>query len=306
MPLASCILMIRPAAFGFNAETAKNNFFQNNTSEISQENLQFLAVTEFDKMVDTLRENNIEVLVVEDTIDPIKPDAIFPNNWLNTSPNGTLNVFPMFAANRRIEKREDIITQLQHHFVVHHFKEWSEYENEGKFLEGTGSMIIDYENKFIYACRSDRTHPAVLEKFAANNGFKAFAFTATDENNHEIYHTNVMMCLGNTFAVVCEDSIKNDDEFIALTHLLKHTNKEIIPISFHQMKNFAGNMLQVKTTTNESRLIMSQSAFNSLSKLQVQLLEKHSTLLPINVSLIEHIEGGSVRCMMAEIFLEKK
>ena len=167
-------------------------------------------------------------------------------------------------------------------------------------------MIIDYENKFIYACRSDRTHPAVLEKFAANNGFKAFAFTATDENNHEIYHTNVMMCLGNTFAVVCEDSIKNDDEFIALTHLLKHTNKEIIPISFHQMKNFAGNMLQVKTTTNESRLIMSQSAFNSLSKLQVQLLEKHSTLLPINVSLIEHIEGGSVRCMMAEIFLEKK
>lgn len=306
MPLASCILMVRPAAFGFNTETAKNNFFQNNTSELTQEELQFLAVTEFDNMVTKLRNNNVEVYVVEDTKMPVKPDAIFPNNWLSTSPNGTINVFPMYASNRRIEKRTDIIENLKKEFIVHHSQDWSNYEIEENFLEGTGSMIIDYENKFIYACKSERTNTIVLENFAVANGFKAFAFTATDENNHEIYHTNVMMCLGNTFAVVCEDSIKNDDEFIALTQLLKHTNKEIIPISFHQMKNFAGNMLQVQTTTNESRLIISQTAFNSLSPLQIQCLEKHATLLPIDVSLIEHIEGGSVRCMMAEIFLEKR
>jgi hypothetical protein len=305
MSIASCILMIRPANFGFNAETAANNYFQNNIQK-SQKELQGIALKEFDKMVATLRKNNIEVLVINDTENPRKPDAIFPNNWLSTSPNGTVSVFPMYARNRRLEKREDIIDLLTHQYLVSNFQDWSEYEVEGKFLEGTGSMIIDYEHRILYACLSDRTHPGVIEKFASTNQLKAFTFTATDAEKRPIYHTNVMMCLGNKFAVVCEDSIQNEYEKIALQQLLSSTQKEIISISLQQMNSFAGNMLQVKNKDEEIFLVMSQTAYNSLSQQQIKKLSSFNTLLPIAVPTIENVEGGSVRCMMAEIFLDKK
>lgn len=305
MSIASCILMIRPANFGFNAETAANNYFQNNIQK-SQKELQGIALKEFDKMVATLRKNNIEVLVINDTENPRKPDAIFPNNWLSTSPNGTVSVFPMYARNRRLEKREDIIDLLTHQYLVSNFQDWSEYEVEGKFLEGTGSMIIDYEHRILYACLSDRTHPGVIEKFASTNKLKALTFTATDAEKRPIYHTNVMMCLGNKFAVVCEDSIQNEYEKIALQQLLSSTQKEIISISLQQMNSFAGNMLQVKNKDEEIFLIMSQTAYNSLSQQQIKKLSSFNKLLPIAVPTIENVEGGSVRCMMAEIFLDKK
>lgn len=305
MSIASCILMVRPANFGFNAETAANNYFQNNIQK-SQKELQGIALKEFDKMVATLRKNNIEVLVINDTENPRKPDAIFPNNWLSTSPNGTVSVFPMYARNRRLEKREDIIDLLTHQYLVSNFQDWSEYEVEGKFLEGTGSMIIDYEHRILYACLSDRTHPGVIEKFASTNQLKAFTFTATDAEKRPIYHTNVMMCLGNKFAVVCEDSIQNEYEKIALQQLLSSTQKEIISISLQQMNSFAGNMLQVKNKDEEIFLIMSQTAYNSLSQQQIKKLSSFNNLLPIAVPTIENVEGGSVRCMMAEIFLDKK
>jgi hypothetical protein len=305
MPLASTILMVRPAAFGFNEETAANNYFQSNPG-ISKEELQQKALREFDNMVEVLRSHDINVLVIEDTKEPAKPDALFPNNWLSTSPDGTVAVFPMYAPNRRTEKRDEILQQLAREFVVKDVQDWSEYEAEGRFLEGTGSMVIDYDNKMIYACVSERTSLSVLEKYAATNGYQAIVFLATDKNGLPVYHTNVAMSLGDNFCVLCEEAIDEEWELIAVRQLLESTNHTIIAITRDQMHRFAGNMLQVKNNKGEKFLILSQTAFNSLRKEQKQMLEAYSTLLPIAVPTIEEVEGGSVRCMMAEVFLEKR
>jgi hypothetical protein len=305
MPLASTILMIRPAAFGFNEETAVNNYFQSNPA-ISKEVLQQKALTEFDNMVQSLRNHDINVLVIEDNKEPAKPDAIFPNNWLSTSPDGVLAVFPMYAPNRRTEKRDEILEQLAKDFVIRDMQDWSEYEAEGRFLEGTGSMVIDYDNKMIYACVSERTSISVLEKYAATNGYQAIVFLATDKNGHPVYHTNVVMTLGEGFCVLCEEAIDEEWELIAVRQLLESTNHTIISITRDQMHSFAGNMLQVKNNKGEKFLIMSQAAFKSLRKEQKQMLEAYATLLPVAVPTIEEVEGGSVRCMMAEIFLKRR
>ena len=305
MAITSTILMVRPAAFGFNAETAANNYFQSNP-DISNAELQKKALYEFDNMVAILRKRGVTVIVIEDTEIPAKPDAIFPNNWLSTSPNGTVTVYPMFAPNRRIEKREDIIQQLSKDFTVTNLQDWSEYEVEGRFLEGTGSMIVDHENAMIYAAISERTNLSVLEKFAATNNYQAVVFLATDKDGHPIYHTNVMMALGEEFCVLCEEAIEEEWELIAVRQLLESTNHAIIPITREQMCSFAGNMLEVKNDKEEHLLVMSQSAFDSLRKEQKNMLEAYATLLPIPVPTIEQVEGGSVRCMMAEIFLQKK
>ncbi len=305
MAITSTILMVRPAAFGFNAETAANNYFQTNPV-IDKDELQQKALYEFDNMVMMLRKHGVTVIVIEDTETPAKPDAIFPNNWLSTSPNGTVTIYPMFAPNRRIEKREDIVQQLSKDFTVTNLQNWSEYEVEGRFLEGTGSMIIDHDNAMIYAAISERTNLSVLEKFAATNNYQAVVFLATDEDGHPIYHTNVMMALGEEFCVLCEEAIEEEWELIAVRQLLESTNHSIIPITREQMCSFAGNMLEVKNDKDEHLLVMSQSAFDSLRKEQKNMLEAYATLLPIPVPTIEQVEGGSVRCMMAEIFLQKK
>ena len=305
MPLTSTILMVRPAAFGFNEETAANNYFQSNPG-IDKEQLQQKALAEFDSMVQTLRSHGITVLVIEDSKEPPKPDAIFPNNWLSTSPGGVLSVFPMYAPSRRIEKRDEILDQLAKEFVIREVQDWGEYEAEGRFLEGTGSMVIDHDNKMIYACVSERTSLPVLEKYAAANNFQAIVFLATDKNGRPVYHTNVMMALGEGFCVLCEEAIEEEWELIAVRQLLESTGHSIIAITRDQMHQFAGNMLQVKNNDGEKYLVMSRSAFNSLRKEQKQMLEAYSTLLPIAVPTIEEVEGGSVRCMMAEVFLERK
>lgn len=305
MPLATTILMVRPAAFGFNEETATNNYFQTNPG-ISKEMLQQKALAEFDNMVQLLRNEEIDVLVMEDTKEPPKPDAIFPNNWLSTSPDGTVSVFPMYAPNRRAEKRDDILQQLASHFVVNDVQDWSEYEAEGRFLEGTGSMVIDHGNKMIYAAVSERTNLSVLEKYAATNNYQAIVFLATDKNGQPVYHTNVMMALGSAFCVLCEEAIEEEWELIAVRQLLESTGHTIIPITREQMHAFAGNMLEVKNKNGENILVLSQSAFNSLRTEQKEMLETYAKLLPVAVPLIEQVEGGSVRCMMAEVFLEKK
>ena len=297
--------MVRPAAFGFNEETAANNYFQSNPG-IDKEQLQQKALAEFDSMVQTLRSHGITVLVIEDSKEPPKPDAIFPNNWLSTSPGGVLSVFPMYAPSRRIEKRDEILDQLAKEFVIREVQDWGEYEAEGRFLEGTGSMVIDHDNKMIYACVSERTSLPVLEKYAAANNFQAIVFLATDKNGRPVYHTNVMMALGEGFCVLCEEAIEEEWELIAVRQLLESTGHSIIAITRDQMHQFAGNMLQVKNNDGEKYLVMSRSAFNSLRKEQKQMLEAYSTLLPIAVPTIEEVEGGSVRCMMAEVFLERK
>jgi hypothetical protein len=303
--VAEKILMVRPAAFGFNTETAANNFFQNKT-DLTQEQLQQKAVQEFDVMVKGLRNEGIEVLVVEDTATPQKPDAIFPNNWFNTTGEGVLNIFPMFAQNRRGEKRDDILQQLANNFIIDQVYDWTEYEAEAKYLEGTGSVIIDHRNKFVYACISPRTHPAVIEKFAAANRYKAITFTAVDNEGREIYHTNVMMCIGEGFALFCPKAISDDTERIAVAQLLETTGHENIFITQDQMKSFAGNVLHLKNKKGELFIAMSETAFNALTQEQIEKLQQYGKLLPFNVSTIERVNGGSVRCMMAEIFLQPK
>ena len=217
-------------------------------------------------MVQILRSNDINVMVIEDSKEPPKPDAIFPNNWLSTSPDGKLFVYPMYAPSRRAEKREDILKQLANEFVVSDVQDWSEYEVEGRFLEGTGSMLIDYDNKMLYACVSERTNLSVLEKYAATNGFQAIVFLATDKNGMPVYHTNVVMTLGEGFCVLCEEAIDEEWELIAVRQLLESTNHSIIAITREQMHRFAGNMLQMQNNKGEKFLIMSQTAYNSLRK----------------------------------------
>jgi hypothetical protein len=305
MPAPTTILMIRPAAFGFNTETAENNFFQQQ-SAISKNEIHQKALNEFDVMVNLLRENQIEVLVIDDTETPAKPSAIFPNNWLSTSPDGKIFVYPMYAANRRDEKRDDILKLLAGKYKVTNLQDWSEYETEGRFLEGTGSMMMDHENKMIYAAISERTSPAVLEKFASVNGFSAVVFLAKDINGNPVYHTNVVMALGEKFCVLCEEAIEEEWELIAVKQLLESTEHEIISITKNQMHHFAGNMLEVKNKKNESFLIMSRTAFDTLTDDQKERLRAFAQLLPVAIPTIELAEGGSVRCMMAEIFLQRK
>jgi len=306
MPLASTILMIRPAAFGANEETAATNFFQSAGTEINSQLIQQSALKEFDNMVELLRKNNINVLVIEDTPTPVKPSAVFPNNWMSTSPEGTVSVFPMYAPNRRPEKRDDILKMLTEEFVVKGLQDWSEFEVEGKFLEGTGSMVIDHENKVIYACYSPRTDISLLEKFANANNYRAIIFFAADKNGQAVYHTNVAMTLAEDFAILCEEAIEEEWELIAIRQLLESSGHDVIRITKDQMHCFAGNMLQVKNNKGEKVLVMSQIAFDSLNEEQKEELSARSKLLPIPIPIIEKTEGGSVRCMIAEIFLEKK
>ena len=298
--------MIRPAAFGANQETAATNFFQSTTTELSSQFIQRSALNEFDNMVDILRKNDVNVLVIDDTPAPVKPSAVFPNNWLSTSPEGIIAVFPMYAPNRRAEKREDILKMLAEKFVVKDVQDWSEFEVEGKFLEGTGSMVIDHENKVIYTCYSPRTDISVLEKFANANNYRAIIFLATDKNANPAYHTNVVMTLGENFAVLCEDAIEEEWELIAIRQLLDSSGHDVIRITKEQMHCFAGNMLQVKNAKGEKFLVMSQTAYDSLYDEQKEELSSRCNLLPIPIPVIEQTEGRSVRCMMAEIFLEKK
>jgi hypothetical protein len=306
MQITDTILMIRPAGFGANAETAATNFFQSKDVQLNSQAIQRSALEEFDNMVELLRKNDINVLVIDDTPTPVKPSAIFPNNWLSTSPEGIVSVFPMYAANRRPEKRDYILKMLAEKFVVKDLQDWSEFEVEGKFLEGTGSMVIDHENKVIYTCYSPRTDISVLERFANANNYRAIIFLAIDKNGQPVYHTNVMMMLGEDFAILCEEAIEEEWELIAVRQLLESSGHEVIRISKEQMHSFAGNMLQVRNDKDEKFLVMSQIAFDSLNEEQKEELSARSKLLPIAIPIIEQTEGGSVRCMIAEIFLEKK
>jgi hypothetical protein len=299
------VLMVRPAAFAYNAETAADNHFQQEPS-LSSAPLQEKVLEQFNAMVDVLRSHGINVWVVDDTPEPPKPDAIFPNNWLSTNTEGRVNVFPMYARSRRLEKRDDLLQQLAIDFTVTDLHDWSEYEAEAHYLEGTGSMVMDHANQVIYACTSARTHRTMVEKFAAVNGYRAMVFDAHDSNGKPIYHTNVMMCIGETFAVLCPKAITDDTERIAVAQLLETTGHENIYITHEQMNAFAGNMLQLKNSEGEKFIVLSATALRSLRPDQVERLSTHGALLPIDVSTIEEVEGGSVRCMMAELFLEKR
>lgn len=297
--------MVRPASFGYNDETAANNFFQHNPG-IDRSVLQEKALAEFDTMVSLLREHEVDLLVLQDSKEPPKPDAVFPNNWISTSPDGKIFIYPMFAPNRRTEKRDELIEQIVRDYVVKDVQDWSEFEAEGRFLEGTGSMVIDHDHDMIYAAISERTNLSVLEKFASANGFQAIVFLATDKEGQPIYHTNVVMALGEKFAVLCEEAIEEEWELIAVKQLLESTGHNIIPITREQLYAFAGNMLEIKNKKGETLIVLSETAMQALRPDQLHQLRGFGKLVPVAVPVIEQVEGGSVRCMMAEIFLQRK
>jgi hypothetical protein len=297
------ILMVRPYQFYFNQQTASNNFFQSN---INIENANELAIAEFDAMVEKLRAHQIKVNVVQDTKDPSTPDSIFPNNWVSTHTNGTVCLYPMFAENRRAERKSSVIEFLQANYKIENLLDITHFEKEGKFLEGTGSMVLDHQNKLAYGCLSERLDKNAFNEWCDKMQFKAIAFKAVDDKAQPIYHTNVMMCMGDQFVVICLDSIPNEQEKQMLVNSFDQTNKEVIDISQDQLNHFAGNMLQVFDIAEKPHLIMSEQAHSSLHPAQLKSLEKYNPLLTISIPTIEALGGGSTRCMMAEIHLINK
>ena len=294
------IAMVRPAAFGFNEETASNNYFQ----DIAQKNndaLQQSALEQFDSMVTLLRQNDIDVLVLQDETPPAKPDAVFPNNWFCCN-NNMIQVFPMQAANRRLEKNWQFIDAIKEKTGIPIVKDWGSYEEKEMYLEGTGSMIIDHNNNMAYACISLRTNEDLFIQFCKENNYTPIAFNASDDEQRPIYHTNVMMCVGERFAVICLDAIPDEIDRKKLVHELQTTGHEIIPISLDQMKNFAGNMLEVLDNNDGHILVMSKTAHDILTPDQLSRLTKYARIISPDVHLIERAAGGSVRCMMAELF----
>lgn len=294
----SLIAMIRPARFGYNEETAVNNFFQDHRQK-PNELISEKALEQFDAMVALLRENEVDVIVFDDDENPHTPDAIFPNNWFYCG-DGSLTLFPMCAVSRRAERNPRIIEEIKSKIKISKVSDLSFYEKQGLFLEGTGSMVIDRKNRIIYACISPRTSQKILEEFALENNFQAVAFRAADDEGREIYHTNVMMCIGDSFAVLCTEAIDPAQRQQVIQKLVD-TGHEIIDISFSQMNSFAANMLEVVNNKNERLLILSKTAFTSLTSEQILPLEKHARLIIPEVSVIEKAGGGSVRCMMAEL-----
>jgi len=297
------ILMVRPYQFYFNQQTASNNFFQSN---INIENANELAIAEFDAMVEKLRTHQIIVKVIQDTKDPSTPDSIFPNNWISTHAGGTLCLYPMYAENRRAERKLSVIEFLQTNYKIENLLDITHFEKEGKFLEGTGSMVLDHQNKIAYGCLSERLDKEAFISWCSKMQFKPIAFKAVDDKAQPIYHTNVMMCMANQFVVICLDSIPNEQEKQMLLDSFVQTHKEVIEISQDQLNHFAGNMLQVFDTAEKPHLIMSEQAYKSLHTAQLKSLEKYNPLLPLSIPTIEALGGGSTRCMMAEIHLINK
>jgi len=304
--ITSHLLMVRPLHFGFNEETALNNAFQINDNSLTLKQVAELAVKEFDDFVGVLRENGLNIIVVEDDLSIKTTDSIFPNNWFSTHSDGTLVTYPMFSKNRRLERREEIIEVIQENYHLFHRIHLEVAESVGQFLEGTGSLILDRSNKIAYACRSIRTDDKLLSEWADKLGYRLGIFNAKDESGMDIYHTNVMMALGENFVIWGGDALTDGVEKATIEKLFFETGKEIISISMAQIAKFAGNMLAVKNEKGERLLIMSQTAYDSLSSDQINRIESFCKIVKGNIPIIEKYGGGSVRCMLAEIFLKLK
>ncbi len=294
------ILMIRPVQFTYNAQTAVNNAFQ---VAGAAENAQQKALEEFDTLVTLLRANGITVTVVDDTAEPHTPDSIFPNNWISFHSGGTIVLYPMFAPNRRLERKPALIEQLKKDFATSRQIDLSHFESRNQFLEGTGSMVLDRDHQLAYACISPRTDPKVLEEFARQLQYEPVLFHATDANNKPIYHTNVLMCVADAYVVICLEAIRSAAEKSDVIATINGTEKELITISLEQMNHFAGNMLQVENDQGEKLLVMSTQAYQSLTTKQIEALENYNRILHSPLTTIETNGGGSARCMMAEVFL---
>lgn len=304
------VLMIRPINFRMNEQTAVNNYYQKVLKDLLPDSVNTNAQKEFDNYVDTLESHGINVIVISDTKDHDTPDSIFPNNWISFHENGTIGLYPMYADNRRFERRDDILFQLEEKgFLIHNIIDYTAAEKEDIFLEGTGSILLDRENRKAYCALSPRADEDLFIEFCEDFEFTPVLFTANQTVSKErkaIYHTNVMMCLAETFAVICLASIDDKKERKNVLKHLKEDGKKVIEISEEQVHNFAGNMLQVRGTNDELFLVMSTSAFRSLNQSQKSQIENQCKIIFSSLDTIEACGGGSARCMMAEVFLPKE
>jgi hypothetical protein len=303
MQTTSHLLMIKPVAFDFNAQTAVNNAFQ---QQGSNQNAQQKAENEFDTFVQKLAAAGVDVTVVKDTPVPHTPDSIFPNNWISFHQDGTIVLYPMYAINRRAERKQHVLDTISAKFKLNNTIDLSAHEKNNLFLEGTGSMVLDREKKIAYACLSPRTDKTILEEWCKQMNYTPCSFYSVDESGGEIYHTNVMMCVADKYVVICLDSIHNSSERKMVEDTITKSGKQIIEIAYPQMNRFAGNMLQVQNAKGEKILVMSSQAYTSLTPAQVKLLESFNRILHSDLTTIETNGGGSARCMMAEVFLPEK
>jgi hypothetical protein len=299
------IMMVRPANFGYNPQTAVSNTFQDNDTSLSKAKISDLAIEEFDGFVAKLLAAGINVIVAQDADEPKKPDAVFCNNWVSFHTNGTMILYPMLTPNRRLERQENVIEEITKRFEVTRRMDLSAHENENRILEGTGSMILDRMNRLVYACLSPRTDADLLDEFCEWAEYEKVVFYSVDRNGQEIYHTNVMMAMGDKFVVISMATIPNEAERTMLLERFRQTNKEVIDLTMEQIEAFAGNMLQVENTDGKTFLVMSEQAFKSLREDQIEAIERHTAILHAPIYTIEKLGGGSARCMMAEVFSPK-
>ena len=299
MQTTSKILMVRPARFGFNEETAQNNFFQ---QQLQQNSVHEEAIVEFDAFVKLLRSNDVDVIVVQDTAEPRTPDSIFPNNWFSSHTSGELVLYPMFAMNRRQERKPEVLHILRRRMNHPKLIDLTHWENENEFLEGTGSMVFDRDKKIAYACKSERTSEKVLTDFCSRMNFDPILFDAVDHNGKPIYHTNVMMEVGTQVAVICLEAIKNEQERQKVVARLQNSGKVIVETALNQLEHFVGNMLELKNRSGHPLMVMSSSAREALTAEQERIIATYNKIISIDLKVIETVGGGSARCMIAEIF----
>jgi len=307
--ITNTILMIRPVSFRMNEQTAVNNYYQKVLDSLTPETIQFKALHEFDIFVDKLKAVGVNVIVINDTKEMDTPDSIFPNNWISFHESGDVGLYPMFAKNRRLERRDDILDTLEElGFEIENVIDYTSAEEEKLFLEGTGSLLLDRVNSKAYCALSPRADEDLFIEFCEEFEFTPVPFVSNqtvDGKRLPIYHTNVIMCLGEQFSVICLDSIDDKKERKNVIKHLKEDKKEIIAITEEQVNGFSGNMLQVLGANNKRYTVMSNAAFESLTKQQINQLKKHGEILYSSLDTIEACGGGSARCMMAEVFLPK-
>ena len=305
--ITNTVLMIRPVQFRMNEQTSVNNYYQKDLENALPEAVNKMAVKEFDAMVKKLKKAGIKVIVVKDTKEFDTPDSIFPNNWISFHANGTIGLYPMFAENRRLERKESVLEAVEAEgFIVKNVVDYTAAETDSLFLEGTGSILLDRVNNKAYCAISDRADEELFIEFCEDFEYTPVVFSAyqtVNDKRKKIYHTNVMMSIGDKFAVLCPASIDDKKERKSLIKHLQDDGKKVIEISEDQVNSFVGNMLQLKGSDDTSYLAMSESALNSLRPAQVQLIESYATIISSPLDTIESCGGGSARCMMAEVFL---
>lgn len=307
--ITDTVLMIKPIGFSYNTETAVNNYYQKPPLESDAAYIQEKALKEFENFVSTLKDKGINVIAVEDTSEPATPDSVFPNNWISFHEDGSVAIYPMFAENRRRERREDILTILEDRgFQINKLIDYSKYEYMESFLEGTGSMNLDRSNKKVYCALSPRSDYLLLEKFCGDFDYTPVVFTAyqwIEDKRLPICHIDTFMALGERFAIICSEAIDDIEEREKVLSYLKTDGKTIIDITEEQAEKFAGNALQLKSNSEKRYLILSKTAKDSLTQKQIDTIEESSEILSVDIETIQNYGGGGVRCMMAEIFLPK-